>query len=264
MTRSSHRFPAAGPVTLDVRLHGGSITVTAADTDETAVEITGRQADEAFRVDSSGDGRRVVVEPVGHRFHRHRHDIAVRLPAGSEVHLAAAAGLLTVEGRVAAATVSCASGRIRIDEVDGRADVSSASGTVELGTVRGAVDVRTASGAVEVGRAGGECTLRSASGQLTVGVADAGVTARSASGSIRVREAHRGTVDLHSTSGSVAVGVRQGTLVWLDVVSTAGRVESDLAADEPGTAEGSPLTVRARTVSGSVSITSAGPTAIAL
>jgi DUF4097 and DUF4098 domain-containing protein YvlB len=259
----THRFSTPAPITLDLRLHRGSITVTATETAETTVDIGGRHAD-GMRVDLSADGRRLVVAPVRHELGRHHIDVAVHLPVRSEVRLGAAAADITVEGVVEAASVSCASGRVRLDEVDGPADVQAASGTVRIGTVRGRLDLQSASGSVEVDRVGGECTARSASGSIEIGSADADVSARSASGSIRVREAHRGTVDLHSTSGSVAVGVRQGTLVWLDVVSTAGRVESHLAADQPAAADGSPLTVRARTVSGTVSITSAGPTPIAL
>jgi DUF4097 and DUF4098 domain-containing protein YvlB len=254
-----HRFPASGPLTLDVRLHRGAVHVTAVDTDEVTVDITGRGAAEAMRVELTG--KHLVIAPV-HRVGRHHLDVVVRLPAGSEVRIAAASADVTVEGAVATATVSCASGRVEVAEVDGRAELQSASGAVRVGTVHGPLDLRSASGSLEVDRVTGDCTARSASGPITIGGADGDVTARSASGRIRVREAHRGTVDVHSTSGSVEVGVRRGTLVWLDVASTCGRVSSDLAGDEAG--DGAALTLRARTVSGSVSVTAAGPTAIAL
>lgn len=257
----AHRFPTAEPLTLDLRLHRGAVRVTAAETDETTVDISGREAAGAMRVELAG--RHLLVAPV-HRIGRHHLDVVVRLPAGSEVRIAAASAEVTVEGPVATATISCASGRVQVAEVDGRAELQSASGAVRVGTVHGPLELRSASGSLEVDRVTGDCTARSASGPITIGGADGDVTAQSASGSIRVREAHRGTVDVHSTSGSVEVGVRRGTLVWLDVVSTSGRVRSDLAGDEPGEVGGAALTLRARTVSGSVSITAAGPTAIAL
>ena len=266
-----HTFSTPSPITLELRVHRGAVHVTAAETTDTTVDIGGPDS-EPMRVDLSADGRRLVIEPV-RRTGRHHVDVTVRLPAGSTVRIGAAAAEVTVEGTVAEATVSCAAGRVQVADVDGRTEVHTASGSARLGTVRGPLQLRSASGAVEVEHVTGACSAHSASGEITIGAAEGDISARSASGSIRVREAHRGTVDLHSTSGSVAVGVRRGTLVWLDVSSTSGRVHSDLEADDTRDPSGggrsargteAALTLRARTVSGSVSVTPAGPTPIAL
>jgi hypothetical protein len=84
------------------------------------------------------------------------------------------------------------------------------------------------------------------------------------SAGIRIREAHQGTVDLGSTSGSIAVGVRRGTLTWLDVSSTGGRVRSDLTEDAGDAGDGPLLTLRAHSVSGGIHLSPTGTPAIAL
>ena len=75
------------------------------------------------------------------------------------------------------------------------------------------------------------------------------------SGSVQVRDVQRGVVDLSSTSGSVTVGVRRGTLVWLDLSSVSGRTRSDLEADGAAPmGDEEPLTLTVRSVSGSITV----------
>ena len=58
------------------------------------------------------------------------------------------------------------------------------------------------------------------------------MSAVSVSGAVTVRDAARGEVICKSTSGNVAVGVRKGTLVWLDLTTVSGRTTSGLSPDE--------------------------------
>jgi DUF4097 and DUF4098 domain-containing protein YvlB len=255
------------PASLEVHLARGSVRVTAADVQEITVEVVSGPKHEV-RIERSADGRVVVVEPTRTGFGLGRHpriDLVATVPLDSELQATTASASVTTSGPLGAVDVTTASGGIRLDEVRERLDVSSASGSARATAVGGPLSFRAASGSLEVERTGGSCSAKTASGSLTVGAAGGDVTASSVSGSVTVREAHQGTLDLRATSGSVNVGVRRGTLTWLDVSSTSGRVRSELADDAGDGSDGGPLlTVRATSVSGSVTITSTGTAAIAL
>jgi hypothetical protein len=259
MPTQTHRFPAPQPIHLLVKARRGTVEILAGDGPETVVEVTSRHDEPRVIVEASDDHRRVSVEvPRGYRRHgghHHRLEIIVRLPAGSTVDVSTASASLTTRGILAAAEVSTASGAIAVEQVTGDVSVQSASGDIRLGTVGGETRLRTASGSMRVATATGACNASTASGALDVGWAGHDVTAKAASGSITVRDAVRGTLALDSTSGNVMVGVRKGTLVWLDLTSVSGRTRSDLTPDEPGTsASEEPLEVRVRTVSGNITV----------
>jgi DUF4097 and DUF4098 domain-containing protein YvlB len=227
--------------------------------------VTASHDAEDVEVHLAAGGRHLVVVPPG-RHRRQRVDVVIDLPVGSEVRIGCASADVTVDGRVSKAEITTASGAIRVDEVDGRTKLRTASGSVRAESVGGDLDVRTASGSIDLGHVGGHSLVRTASGSITMGQTDGSVSATTASGSVAVGEAHTGAVDLRSTSGRVEVGVRRGTLVWLDVTSVSGAVRSDLAADGTHAVAGNTpdLTVRARSVSGSVTVSSVGSAPIAL
>jgi hypothetical protein len=263
---TSHRFPTPSPIDLHVENAAGSIDVHADATGETTVDISTRVPEHEVVVELSGDGKRLTIKPRRrHRLRGFRMDITVHLPAGSRVDATTAAARLAVRGEVASLSVQSASASIDADRVTGAVDVQSASGTVRLGTVDGPLTFTSASGSLRAERVGGSCEASTASGSITIGAAGDDVAASSVSGSVAVREAHRGTVDVSATSGSVEVGVRRGTVAWLDVHSMTGRTRSDLVAEDGAPASGGEvLTVRAKSVSGSVAVVPAGPAPIAL
>jgi DUF4097 and DUF4098 domain-containing protein YvlB len=256
MPTTTHRFPVAEPVALHLAVDCGSLEIVATDTDEAVVEITSREDDEVYRVELAEGGRHLSIDPV-RRWRSHpRVAVVVRLPKGSSVDAQTASAHLEVRGPLASAGVRTASGSIALDEVDGPVQATSASGGVRIGRAGSTVTFASASGSLRADHIVGDCQARTASGSITIGTAEADVAARSVSGSVKVGEARTGTLDLHATSGSIGVGVRRGTLVWLDVTSVAGRVTSNLAGeDAPSTAE-HPLNVHAHSVSGSIQIAS--------
>ena len=266
MPTESYRFPTDGPVHLFLRTARGTVDVIADDVPETVVDVSGRHDVGIVRVSASDDGRKVSVEvprswrPGGPP----RFDITVRLPLRSSVDLSAASASITTTGVLAGADAKTASGSMSIEQVEGDCQAQSASGRVELGTIGGAVSVKTASGDLRVARVGGRCTARTASGAIDVGWAGDLVSAVSASGRVTVRDACRGEVICKSTSGDVTVGVRKGTLVWLDLNTVSGRTTSALRPDTaptPGKEE--VLTVKATTVSGNITIAPSGASAAA-
>jgi hypothetical protein len=262
MPTQTHRFPAPQPIDLFVKARRGTVEILAGDGPETIVEITSRHDDPVVVVEASEDHRRVSVEvPRGYRRHgghHHRLDIVVRLPAGSTVDVSTASASVTTRGVLAGAELSTASGAVAVEQATGDVSVQSASGAIRLGTVGGETRLRTASGSMRVATATGPCRASTASGSLDVGWAGHDVDAKSASGSVTVRDAVRGRIAVDATSGNVTIGVRKGTLVWLDLTSVSGRTRSDLTPDSPDeaadTPSGAPLEVRVRTVSGNITV----------
>jgi DUF4097 and DUF4098 domain-containing protein YvlB len=258
MPTTTQRFPTPQPVRVDVHNPRGSIEVVAADATESTVDITSRldDVDAVVRLDSSGTS--LLVDIPRRRFGKQpRVAVVERVPHGSWVAADAASASIAVRGPVAGLQLRSASGGIQAEEAHGPVGVRTASGSVRLGSVHGTLEVRGVSGSVRVVEIDDDASVRVVSGSIEVGTAAAGLRATSVSGSIDVREAQRGTVDLTSTSGGISVGVRRGTLVWLDLSSVSGRTQSSLAADHtvPG-GEEEPLTLSARSVSGSITVSS--------
>jgi hypothetical protein len=267
MSTESYRFPTAGPVHLRVRNGRGTIEVTADEIPETLVNVSGRHDVGNVRVFASDDGREVTVEvpktwrPGGPP----RYDITVRVPMRSTADLGAASASITTRGVLGQVDAKTASGALSIEQVEGDCHAHTASGRVDLGAIGGAATLKSASGDLRVARVGGRCNARTASGAVDVGWAGDLVSASSASGDVTVRDATRGEVVCKSTSGDVAVGVRKGTLVWLDLSTVSGRTTCSLrdeAAPARGTGE-EVLTVKATTVSGDITIAPSGASAAA-
>ena len=259
----THRFPVDGPIHLDLRSARGTVEVVAGDAPDATVEVDGRDATLA-RVGLSGDGRVLTVDVPRRRLgNPPRLDIRVLLPTGSTADLGTASASIVTQGSLAEVEVHSASGTVSIEQVDGDCHADAASGDISLGTIGGAAVLKSASGDLRVARVGGQCTARSASGAIDVGWAGDLVRAASASGAITVRDVARGEVDCKASSGDVAIGVRKGTLVWLDLATVSGRTTSGLAPDDAPAAPEQPLRVKVQTVSGDITIRPSGADAAA-
>lgn len=272
MSARTHTFPTPQPLTLRVHNPAGQVEITAAETTETTVEViprggtARRQAErggwaqdsaESIRVELSADGTRLDVEAPEHRFgSAARLAMVIRLPIGSVVDVRTASADLSCRGSLGGIEASTASGDVVADQIDGDVNISSASGDISLGSVSGSVECKTASGDVHADSVDGSCRTNSASGDVHIGSCGGEVLARTASGDVTVRQAERGSVDVTTMSGDVRVGVRQGTVVWLDLSTLSGRTRSDLEHQDDAPADaGEVLSISVRTMSGDITLT---------
>jgi DUF4097 and DUF4098 domain-containing protein YvlB len=233
MRREVFQTPEAPKLRISVP--AGRVRLETGDVAETTVEVEGPAEDDAKIL---LHGNEVVIE-VGKKLFGFRgdHDVQVRAPHGSQV-----------DANVASADVD---GRGSF----GRVEVNSASGDVSFDEIGGRLNVNTASGDVEVARVAGEAKINSASGDVSLGEADADLRVRTASGDQEVRSAASGTVELQSASGDVEVGIRRGSRVYVDLSSMSGKTSSELELnDAPTGSEGPLVEVRARTMSGDITI----------
>jgi DUF4097 and DUF4098 domain-containing protein YvlB len=197
-------------------------------------------------------------------------DITVELPTGSS--LVVETGLVHVhtEGQLGDCDVNTAAGEVVVDHV-GRLRVKNASGTVRAETVDGDLDVNTATSTLRIGHVGGsaniknstgttvlgdvtgDITVKGASGEVTIDRAERDVTVKTATGGIRLREVVRGTVAVEAAAGEVEIGIRRGSVAWLDLKSVAGRVRNSMDQNAAApTAGEEKVEVRARLVAGDI------------
>ena len=218
-------FATPTPISADVDIIFGNVTVKAGDRTDTVVEV--RPVDPAWDLDVQAaeqvvieftDGKLVVKHPkLRTLFAKKYGEVAVliELPTGSDIQGYTAKGDYVVEGEV------------------------------------GACQLKTANGDIQVGKVTGDLRAKSATGNISVDVAGAAVNARTASGDIQVGQLGSGAADLYTATGFVAVGVPAGTTAQLDAHTSIGRVFNELDAEEQ---TDHTIAVRARTHGGNITV----------
>lgn len=268
---TTYDYETSGPVELSVELAKGRLTIDTTERNHAHIEITGRDAD---RVRVQQRGNRIdVTDPNARRpFSFANLDIAIVVPAASGLALRTGTAEVDVTGTVGATVVHTATGPVRLDHVAGTAVVQSGSGTVTITTVDGGVRVKSGSGDVIVGTAHEEVVASTGSGDIAVRTAHGPVTVKTGNGDLRVSEAHhdvslttgsgslevghatRGRVVGKAASGHIRVGVPAGTPVWTDITTVSGHIRSGLrSVGQPQDGQAH-LELRARTVSGDVTL----------
>jgi hypothetical protein len=277
-------FDTPGPVRLDLELPFGRIDV---DTDESAtqthVDLDGSGGDVQDLIDTGvvearprGAGHEVRVE-VRRRsgfFISFGHGPELRLrvtaPAGCDVVVRTKSADMRGRGRFGSAEVKTASGDVNLDTVTGDVQVKTASGDVSVSEAHGLTHVQTASGDVALQQAQGDVTIQGVSGDVWIKDAKRSVHVNTVSGDQRVDAVVEGSVETQAVSGDILIGVRRGSRVYVDANTISGSTSSELnLSDAPvddvedGAAadEGPMVEVRAKTVSGDVSLVrAAAPT----
>lgn len=267
-----HHFDTPEPISLYVELGKGSLTIEAADTVESFVDVDGTDPDEVV-VELRGRQLSVVTPRPRVGFFGGRepsYDITVRIPTGSDLVTKTGSATVGATGGYGLARVKSGSGAVSLDRhaspvvvdtgsgditvADAGADlrIKSGSGDVKVGRVGGTVGISTGSGDVEIGHTAAAAVLKSGSGDLTVGDAATDLSLSSASGDLAVGTFRRGSLTAKNASGDVHVGIPEGIPVWTDVSSLSGRIGSDLeGAGQPEQGQDH-IEVRAKSVSGDI------------
>lgn len=264
-------FDTPGGVRLDLELPAGRVDIDTVPGDKTHVEL------EALTQEAEDLISEALVDLVERgNVHEVRVLVAQRsgwfisIGRGPEIRLRvtcprdATAIVRTKSADVAArgefrdVDVKTASGDVNIGDVAADASVKTASGDVALDTVGGRTRVQTASGDVAIQRSAGDVNVQLVSGDLWIRDAAASVHANTVSGDQRIEAVMEGAIEAHSVSGDVLIGVRRGSRVYVDANTISGSTSSelDLGDAPPGESEdeGPLVEVRAKTVSGDVSI----------
>lgn len=255
-------FETRSPVKLRVEVPIGRIFVTAEATQETRIEMTAqssmaRKWVENAEIDKTGDEINVVIRKpsfLSWGFNRGV-DVNIHVPLESWAAMTTGSGTVDTAGKLGKVRTLTGSGKIRLDDC-GEVHARTGSGEITIRLCAGSVDAKTGSGHVVVGKVGadarivtasggaeidevaGDARIHCASGHIEVGQAGDNLDVHAASGSIRVGRVDHGRVKARTSSGSVRVGVANGTAALLDVSTMSGRVDSELRpSDAPGSEE---------------------------
>ena len=262
MERTTYDTP--GALRLEVRLLSGDVSIQAAATSTTSLEISGENDPDEISVafESSENDHRLSIE------HRKRgifggikgRNIKVRVtvPEGTHVRVDGGSTDLTARGTLGSLSFHSGSGDASVQKVVGDAEAKVASGDLHIDQVNGKLSFHSASGDVSASVVGGEAIARTASGDVALGKVGGSVRVTTVSGDISVSSLlPTGSANLQAVSGDIDVGVPTGTNVYLDLSSSTGSTRSDLtvsdsppaSADVPDESE-----IRAATVSGDITV----------
>lgn len=259
-------YACSGPITVDLRIAGGSVELAAEPRESAVVEVApydnsdnSREAAAETRVELSGDTLTIAApEGSGWLLRRAgRLRVIARVPSGSSARLRVASADVSGHGQWRDVKLNTASGDGYFEQLSGDLTVNTASGDVRAVTVGGRLTVKTASGDVSAQQVNGSVDVASASGDVQVDEANADVSTKTASGNVRIGATRRGTLRLNTVSGDVMIGVISGTGVWLDLNTLSGKTRSDLSMggeSAGGTVPEHTLTLQVRTVSGDIEI----------
>jgi hypothetical protein len=290
-------FDTEGPVELDLGIGGGGVTVRLVDEPGVHVEIRhdpeaaspwaqgmtnlmswvstqfgGQlgQFAEAVPEGSSADaeavrqtrvdytaGRLVVRTPKDIQLRNVPILVSVQAPVGSHVEARTGSGDVTVNGAAGRLNLHTGSGRISADQAESTVHVDTGSGTVRLGPMAAGLRAKTGSGDVEITAIGGASTVVTGSGDVWLGAVTGDVLARTGSGRVTIANAASGELELHTGSGAIHVGVRQGSPAEVDLSSGSGEARSDLDLTTSPPESKPPLRIRGRTGSGNAVVTAA-------
>jgi hypothetical protein len=278
MSDRSEIFETPSPVRLRVDVPAGRIFITAEATGQTHIEMTARGGSARkwvadAQVAKTGDEISVLVRQpsfLSWGFNRGV-DVNIHVPLESWAAMATGSGHIDTAGKLGKVRATSGSGKIRLDACGevyartgsgeitvrlcaGSVDAQTGSGHVVVGKVGADARIVTASGGAEIDEVGGDARIHCASGHIEVGQSGNTLDAHAASGSIRVRRVDHGRVKARTYSGSVRVGVANGTAALLDVSTLSGHVDSELRpSDAPGGDE-KRVELILSTMSGNVSV----------
>lgn len=278
-------FATPGPVTATVEVAGAQVRVTASDRTDTVVLV--EPGDPASRKDVKVAGKtkvdladgQLTVKTITPGDKTGSVVITVGLPAGSSLAAYLAHSSVQVDGSVSQCELHMASGRVQLDRIDalranisagevaiariaGRADVEGGRFAMRIGEVDGPVGITGSGGQAWIGHAAADLELSSSSGGFDIDRADASVTATTARGAIRIGRMTHGQAKLMNGSGTIEVGISDGTAASIDVCSERGVVRNSVASPSPSPslpqestdASDATVTVHARTRHGDIII----------
>jgi DUF4097 and DUF4098 domain-containing protein YvlB len=233
-------FETPAPTRLRVSIPSGRISVTAEDTAVTRIELVavrgGAARDWVAEAEIVQEGDEIVVRGRRQGFGMFGQfgsiEATVRAPRASDATLSVGAGRIETTGPLRKVSANTGAGDIHVADC-GEADAHTGSGNIEIDFVAGSVEAKTGSGEVKVGQVGADARISTASGNARV-------------------EGVAGAANLTTAHGNIEVGAAGDSL---EAFTASGNVRVRRADHGH---------VRARTVSGGVSVGVAGGVAALL
>jgi DUF4097 and DUF4098 domain-containing protein YvlB len=254
-----------------IEIGSGLVEIVPGDGDKTQVSLDVDSGDEQDVVFVVANGELIVEGPKNIR---RGPEIRVRIqtPAELSTRIKTGSGDISARAALGESRLSTGSGDIRLDRVEGALAANTGSGDVRVQHAAGTVRASTGSGSIDITDAGGAAALSTGSGDVRIGDAFGPTTvkvgsgditierirdhsvATSGSGDVRVEIADGPSVRAETARGDVQIGVPDGVPTYLDLKTVTGQIRCDLEPGErPAEGERS-LMLRARTVSGDITV----------
>ena len=266
-------FSTPEPVSLLVELGSGDLVVHTDETSETVVDVDGTHADQVV-VEQRGDSIVVLAKQSRSGLFTSSRDLSVHvsLPHDSRLSTKLGSADVVVHGRLGETRLKSGSGDIRVDVIAAPAYLETGSGDISADRIDGPLEIKSGSGDVFLEEIGGPAKVSTGSGDVQVTTAREPVQVKSGSGDLRIKEAfedvalstasgdlvvdrmQRGQVAAKNVSGDIRVGVPGGVPVWTDISSMTGSVRSNLDGVGEPTEGQDYIELRAKTVSGDISL----------
>lgn len=235
---------------------------------------------------TEGGGLKLGPLQIG-SYTSHRYQIDVQIPEASSIKAQAGLGSITTSGWLESVITRCGSGRISVDQarevyakcgsgqvavhraeqleaVAGSGDITvnsiieghltAGSGDIRITSAEGHLELKTGSGDMRLGQIT-DASAIAGSGDVEIGQLVGRLSVKTGSGDITVQRAVEGLIQATAAAGDINCGIPSGTAVLQDCSTVSGRLGSALSeADGPTEADEHRLELRARTVSGNISV----------
>lgn len=279
-------FETPNPITTNIDIRWGNITITAEDRADTAVEIRPSnnanpadvEAAQGATVDLIGDRLTVLgaQQPLLARLtNKGCIEVFITIPTGTPLRATLGQGDIRATGVLGGCSLKTGAGHILCDDtgtlhavtgagdviigrVTGDATIKTGSGATQVQSVTGNLELKNSGGTPRIGTVGGDLNVRTAAGDITAESVGGRVAARTASGSIRIERAAGSEADLKTAYGNIEFAVAPGLATWLDLDTGFGRIDNDLTQTDGPAASGPTQRVIARTSYGDIRIRRAG------
>jgi hypothetical protein len=247
----SEKFTVTGTPEVEVRIAAGRVEFLQGTEGEISVEVDTSNPD--FRVEQRGNLVLIASERNSGWLLRGSDFVTVRMPAGGEARVTTASARVDCAPNMSRIDVKTASGDVEIESAD-IATVKTASGDIGVRDISTSLRISTASGDVFVrGECEGSLSCNTASGDLHVERCSGTIEVNSVSGDTNVRRYTGNQANFKGMSGSIELGIPEGTKVDLDATILSGRLRTPEKRETSLPTERH-MSLRAKLVSGDLTI----------
>lgn len=250
-------FATPNPIAATVQVAGARVQVNASDRQDTVVRV--EPIDPANRTDVKVADKtkvqfideRLTVKTTASGSKQGSVAITIDLPAGSSLVAYLGHSTVRADGSFGECELHTASSTVELDRVEtlqanlgvGELAVGRVAGTtridggkvaVRIAEAEGAVKLSTSGGPTWIGRAAADLDLTGGNGGFDIDRADGDVTAKTGNGAIRIGRLTQGRATLWNHSGSIEVGIGEGTAAKVHADSKKGTVRNAVAEQEHG------------------------------
>ncbi|MCL2465175.1 MAG: hypothetical protein FWF28_08930, partial [Micrococcales bacterium] len=190
---TDYTFETPRPVALVIKNLGGKVSVRAVDDGTTRVSVVGSLADEVACT-QQGDAISVIAPHcdwmdgglLRNWFRRHRIDITVCAPTGSDITLRLGGGETEIIGRFGRVEVRPGAGEVHMTDAAGETFVQVGAGTITVDTISAPTKLIGGAGNIRIGQAGGDTSLQLGTGDVSIQQVTAPVYIKSGAGNVSV------------------------------------------------------------------------------